>query len=139
MMWKPSVNAICDRAHGTGSTASDVTCLHFRPSMRCSPTRIALADDGERRVHRTDTREEARVDNVEVVDLVRLAVGVQAPTAGIVAEAGGTGLVRDAGHRDAHVHVEVLPSTWWSASPTWFSIFFSSLYRRSASSSFDDV
>ena len=36
---------------------------------------------GQRRVHRADAREEARVDDVEVVDLVGAAVGVRAPTA----------------------------------------------------------
>ena len=27
MMWKPRVNAICERAHGTGSTASTIMAL----------------------------------------------------------------------------------------------------------------
>src|SRR6188474_562458 len=42
---------------------------------------------GERRVHRADAGEEARVDHVEVVELVRLAVGIEHGRRRIGAEA----------------------------------------------------
>src|SRR4029453_16701894 len=40
----------------------------------------------QRGVHRADAREEARVDDIEVVELVRLAVGVEHRRRGIGAE-----------------------------------------------------
>ena len=47
MMWNASVNAICDRAHGTGfdreQWRSSQHCGQPSRSMRCSPTRRALA------------------------------------------------------------------------------------------------
>ncbi len=45
MMWNASVNAICDRAHGTGSTASSTDMAALSPSAGAgwSPTRSALA------------------------------------------------------------------------------------------------
>src|SRR3954464_14711670 len=146
MMWNARVKAICERAHGTGSTASTgpaspartppvigrlaILGACHRPGPRWAPrppeagplarrrssgesVGEVLADpDGvghgrERRVHRADAREEARVDDVEVVDLMRLAVGVEHRRSGVGAEPAGARLVGDAGHRDIHVHVEV--------------------------------
>src|SRR4051812_28174895 len=49
---------------------------------------------GERRVDGADAREEARVDDVEVVDLVRAAVGVEHRRRGVPAEAAGPPPVR---------------------------------------------
>ncbi len=48
MMWNPSVNAICERAHGTGFTANSVVMdgsvrSQATRSVRCWPTRRALA------------------------------------------------------------------------------------------------
>src|SRR4029450_5222937 len=57
--------------------------------------------------HRADAREEARVDDVEVVELVRLAVGVEHRRLGIGAEAAGARLVRHAADADLVLHVEV--------------------------------
>src|SRR3954454_16331624 len=62
----------------------------------------------QRRVHRADAREEARVDDVEVVDLVRAAVGVQDRGGGVAAEAARPGLVGYAGHRDLVLEIGVV-------------------------------
>jgi uncharacterized hydrophobic protein (TIGR00271 family) len=63
---------------------------------------------GQGRVHRADAREEAGVSHVQVVDLVRLAVGVEHRGRRVGAEPAGAGLVGHARDRDGHVHVEVL-------------------------------
>src|SRR5438045_1807609 len=51
---------------------------------------------GESRVHRADAREEARVDDVEVVELVCAAVHVEHGRGRVVAEPRRTRLVRAA-------------------------------------------
>src|SRR3954453_17421197 len=51
-------------------------------------------------VHRAGGGEEARVDDVEVVHVVRFAVEVERRAPGIGAEAHGAALVRDAGDGD---------------------------------------
>ena len=67
--------------------------------LRAQPLEQVVADAqrvghrGQRRVHRADAREEAGVDDVEVVELVRLAVDVEHRGRGIGAEAAGAGLV----------------------------------------------
>ena len=82
--------------------------------LSCEPVGEVLADAdgvghrGERRVHGADAREEAGVDDVEVVELVGLAVDVEHRRRRVVAEPAGAGLVGHAGDRDVHVHVEVL-------------------------------
>jgi hypothetical protein len=58
---------------------------------------------GERRVHRAGGREAARVDDVEVVDVVCLAGDVEDRRARIGPEAHRAALVRDARERDALV------------------------------------
>src|SRR5689334_6210380 len=55
---------------------------------------------GQCRVDGADAREAARVDDVEVVDLVRAAVRVQDRGRGVQAEATCPGLMRDARDRD---------------------------------------
>src|SRR4051794_8411022 len=55
---------------------------------------------GQRRVDRADAREEARVDDVEVVELVRAAVGVEHGARRVSAEAARAGLMCDARDRD---------------------------------------
>src|SRR5690348_15868027 len=78
------------------------------------PAEQVLADPdgvghgGEGRVHRPDAGEEAGVHDVQVVQLVGLAVDVEHRRGRVVAEPAGPGLVGAAGDRDAHVHVEVL-------------------------------
>src|SRR4051794_26299573 len=107
MMWNASVKAICERAHGTGSTAStgpaspartppvigSLAILRscHRPGFEWAPWSPAASPVGRRRssgesvgevladpdgvghgrergVHGADAREEARVDDVEVVE-----------------------------------------------------------------------
>src|SRR3954447_536574 len=95
----------------SGSVAGSGTCglLLWDPGVE--PLEQVVSDAErvrhrrERRVHRADAREEARVDDVEVVDLVRAAVGVEHRGRGIAAEAAGPGLVGDA--RDGNVVLEV--------------------------------
>jgi hypothetical protein len=55
---------------------------------------------GERRVHRTAAPEDACVQDVEVVELVGPAIGVQRRRGRIRAEPAGTGLMRTPGHQD---------------------------------------
>ena len=57
------------------------------------------------RVHRADAREEARVDDVEVVHLVGPAVGVEHRRGGIGPKPDGPCLVRTPGHRNLGLHV----------------------------------
>src|ERR1700722_11730055 len=60
---------------------------------------------GEGRVDRADAREDAGVGHVEVVDLVRPAVGVERRRGRVGAAADGPGLMRAAGDRDVGLHV----------------------------------
>ena len=57
-------------------------------------------DRGQARVNRARGREEARDDDVEVVEVVHLAVDVERRAPGIDAEAYGPAVVRDPGERD---------------------------------------
>ena len=75
------------------------------PDVIADPERVR--HDGEGRVHGTARGEEARVDDVEVVDLVGLAVDVEGRGLGIPAEAHGAVLMRHAGERDARRDVGV--------------------------------
>src|SRR5690242_5460798 len=54
----------------------------------------------QRRIHGADAGEDARVGHVEVVDLVRAAVGVEHRRRRVGTEATGPRLVGDAGHGD---------------------------------------
>jgi LuxR family transcriptional regulator, maltose regulon positive regulatory protein len=56
-------------------------------------------------IHRPDRREDARVDDVQVVELVRLAVDVEHRRLGIGTEPAGPRLVRAARDRDVVLHV----------------------------------
>ncbi len=60
---------------------------------------------GQRRVHGADAREEAGVDDVEVVELVGPAVAVEHRRRRVGAEPAGAGLVGAAGDRDVVLHV----------------------------------
>ena len=73
--------------------------------MVAHPQRIG--DGGERGIHRADADEEAGVDDIEIVEFVRLAVAVEHRGGGIVAEPAGAGLMRAAGQRNVVVHVEI--------------------------------
>src|SRR4030095_10655135 len=64
---------------------------------------------GERRIHGADAGEEAGVDDVQVVELMRLAVGVEHRGLRVGPEAAGARLVRDAADADLVLHVEVPP------------------------------
>src|SRR6476660_5771714 len=61
---------------------------HVIPDAQC------VGDGGERRVHRADAREEAGVDDVEVVHLVRAAVHVERGARRVGAEPDRAGLGR---------------------------------------------
>src|SRR6185369_15319000 len=93
MMWKASVNAICERA-GVSSTGDESMKVYIfvasatwrrraRGAPRAHPLQQVIAytsgvcHRGQGRVHRPDARHEAGVDDVEVVDLVCTAVGVE--------------------------------------------------------------
>src|SRR4051794_23129689 len=84
--------------------------LVVRPGRSSEPPVQVLTDadgvghGGEGWVHRTDAREEAGVHDVEVVELVGLAIGVEHRCRRVVTEAAGAGLMGDPGHRDVHVH-----------------------------------
>jgi hypothetical protein len=68
----------------------------------------AVGDGGERRVDRSDAREDARVRDVEVVEFVGLAVQVHYRGGRVGAEPAGARLMGTPGERDVHAHVEVL-------------------------------
>src|SRR2546428_7539349 len=65
-----------------------------------------VGHDRERGIHSSRRGEEARVDDVEIVQIVSLAIAVERGGARIVAEADGSVLVRDARERDALADVE---------------------------------
>src|SRR6266516_6706964 len=75
------------------------------PEVVTHPERVR--HDGERRVHGTARGEEARVDDVKVVDVVGLAVNVESRGLGIPPEAYRAVLMRHAGERDARRDVGV--------------------------------
>src|SRR5438477_13198847 len=66
------------------------------PSQQVVADSDCVRHRGERGVHGADAREEARVDDVEVVELVGTAILVQDRRRGIVPESAGTRLMRDA-------------------------------------------
>src|SRR5262249_52576127 len=66
-----------------------------------------VGDGGKRGIHRADADEKARVHDVEVVELVRLAIDVEDGGFGIAAEATGAGLMGAAGDGNVGLHVDV--------------------------------
>jgi hypothetical protein len=64
-----------------------------------------VRDGRQRGVHRADAREEARIDDVQIVELVGLAVHVEDGRRRVQAEANGAGLVGDARDRDLVLEV----------------------------------
>src|SRR6185437_9422459 len=76
------------------------------------PLRYSIGDpqgvgnDGQRRVDGTDRGKEARISDIEVIQLVRLAVEVQHGGGGIGAEARRSSLMRRAAHGNVFAEVE---------------------------------
>ncbi len=66
-----------------------------------------VGDGGERGVHGADADEEAGVDDIEIVEFMRLAVAVEDGRAWVGAEATGAGLMGAARQGDVVVHIEV--------------------------------
>src|SRR2546421_12658099 len=72
------------------------------------PDPQGVRDGREGRVHRADAREEAGVDDVEVVELVGPAVRVEHRRGRVVTEPARAGLMADAGNADVLLEVVVL-------------------------------
>src|SRR5215468_7198307 len=66
-----------------------------------------IRHDGKSGIHRSARWEEAAVDDVEIVDVMRLAIRVERRCCGVAAEPDGAVLVRDAGQRNALTNVEI--------------------------------
>src|SRR5215470_2776370 len=65
-----------------------------------------IGDNGERRVHGADRDEEAAVDDIEVIEVVSLAIKIERRCLGVPAEADGSGLMRRAADRDVLAQIE---------------------------------
>src|SRR5690242_11042575 len=76
---------------GMGRLPSRPSGAEALEKVVADPQRVGHGRQG--RVHGADAGEEARVDDVEVVDLVRAAVGVEHRGGRIAPEAAGAGLV----------------------------------------------
>src|SRR5437868_9550624 len=66
-----------------------------------------VGDCGQRRVYRTDADKKARVHDIQIVELMRLAVDIEDGVFGIAAEAARAGLMGAAGDRYVGLHIEV--------------------------------
>ena len=66
-----------------------------------------IGHDGESRIHRAARAEKAAIDDVEIVQFVRFAIGVQRAGSGIVAETNRSDLMRHTSQRNALTDVEV--------------------------------
>src|SRR5213078_3720580 len=113
-IWNASVNAICSRAASSVEDASDARIVRFTIALPESFEQVlahaqGVGDDRQRRVHRADGYEEARVEDVEVVELVGLAVDVEHRRLGIAPEPGRPRLMRGRGDGHALVEVHVAP------------------------------
>src|SRR3954468_6105987 len=104
--WYSDVVANWIRARSTAVEASGViSCRHGRLA-HAEPLEQVVADAervrhrGQGRVDGADAREEARVDDVQVVELVRLAVDVEHRLGRVNAEAARAGLMGAARDRD---------------------------------------
>src|SRR6185437_13623810 len=65
-----------------------------------------VGDDGQGRVHRADGRKKARIRQIEVVELVRLAVEIEHGGLGVGSETRGAGLMGGAAERDILSQIE---------------------------------
>jgi serine protease Do len=64
-----------------------------------------VGDDGQRRIHGTGRNKTGGIDNVEVIEVVRLAVCIEHARGGIITHAAGAILVADTFKRDALLEV----------------------------------
>src|SRR5713101_9756462 len=62
--------------------------------------------DGERRVHSADRDEKTAIDDIEVIEVVSLAIEVERRCLGVAAEADGPGLMRRAADRDVLAQIK---------------------------------
>src|SRR5437588_12292467 len=95
------------RRGGTSGTAKPTgrRLLRSRQSLQqviSHADRVGVG--GQRRVDRADADEKARIHDVEVVELVRLAVHVKDRGLGIAAKQAGAGLMRTAGDGNVGLH-----------------------------------
>jgi hypothetical protein len=60
-----------------------------------------IGDDGESWIYGAAGAEEARINNIKIVEFMRFAVSIERARFWIVAEADGAVLMRDPGERDA--------------------------------------
>src|SRR6516225_6655791 len=65
-----------------------------------------VGHDGQRRIHRAARREEAAVDDIEIVEIVRLAVRIERRAQRIAAEASRPALMGGAADRDILAEIE---------------------------------
>ena len=65
-----------------------------------------IGDRGEGRVHRSDADEEARVHDIQIVELMSLAVDIQYRGLRIGSEPARPGLVGTAGDRNVCLHID---------------------------------
>src|SRR5947207_3865906 len=89
------------RRGGTSGTAKPTRrrLLRSRQSLQQVIAHAdGVGDGGERRIDRADADEKARIDDVEVVELVRLAVDVENRGLGSAAEPAGAGMMCTAGY-----------------------------------------
>ena len=82
---------------------------HAQPALEVIRHPERVGHDGERRVHGRAGGEEAPVDDVEIVQVVCLAVHVEHRCHGIAAEAAGPVLVGDPREWDAFADIGVEP------------------------------
>ena len=66
-----------------------------------------IRDDSERGVDRADAGEEAGIYHVEIVHLMRAAVGIQHRGRGIASKAAGARLVANARDRNLRLQIEI--------------------------------
>jgi len=67
-----------------------------------------IGDDGQGRIHRTAGREETAIDDIQIVHIMSLAVGIQSRGLRIVTEANRAILMGNAAERNAFVDKEIL-------------------------------
>jgi hypothetical protein len=66
-----------------------------------------IGHDGQGRIHRAAGREEAGINDIEIVHVVRFTVDVESRRLGIDPKADGAVLMRDPGQRDALVDEQI--------------------------------
>ena len=71
------------------------------PLQKMVPNAKRIGHDRERGIHRAARREEAGIDDIEIVQLMRLAIEVEHRGPRVMAKARGAVLMRDPGQRNA--------------------------------------